>query len=148
MSIPRHPSSPVFLVSGIILTKSILVRYFLNQHPPNKTMARLNAGNIQDPRFERVDQHLPFIPTAYVQEDRQDECASDTDTTEYTQNTKCRSAKHLISSWTFVKGLLIDVVSVLVSTSFLVFAIVGILSKNNEIGQREVTLLNAARIVS
>ncbi|KAK8106465.1 hypothetical protein PG999_009824 [Apiospora kogelbergensis] len=110
----------------------------MTQHKPGQTPESL---------AEERPQHAPLVPDLNVQRDGQDEGASDIDNTEYTQDTKYGSAKHLIASSTFMNGFLIDVLSVLVAVAFLVFAIMGIQSKDNEIGQREATLLNAARIV-
>ncbi|KAK8118438.1 uncharacterized protein PG998_003064 [Apiospora kogelbergensis] len=111
----------------------------MTQHKPGQTPESL---------AEERPQHAPLVPDLNVQGDGQDEGASDIDNTEYTQDTKYGSAKHLIASSTFMNGFLIDVLSVLVAVAFLVFAIMGIQSKDNEIGQREATLLNAARIIA
>ncbi|KAK8011521.1 hypothetical protein PG990_010486 [Apiospora arundinis] len=74
--------------------------------------------------------------------------ASDTDSPESDQPTKNNGVKPLISPSAFARGLFVDLLSVLVSVAFLVFAVKGTLSNDKEIRQQERTLLNIAPIVA
>ncbi|KAK7997575.1 hypothetical protein PG989_005615 [Apiospora arundinis] len=91
---------------------------------------------------------VPFIPDPKAQMDCQINDASDTDSPESEQPTKNNGVKPLISPSAFARGLFVDLMSVLVSVAFLVFAVKGTLSNDKEIGQQERTLLNIAPIVA
>ncbi|KAK6828444.1 hypothetical protein PG987_011785 [Apiospora arundinis] len=91
---------------------------------------------------------VPFIPDPKAQVDCQINDASDTDSPESDQSTKNNGVKPLISPSAFARGLFVDLLSVLVSVAFLVFAVKGTLSNDKEIGQQERTLLNIAPIVA
>ncbi|KAK7928266.1 hypothetical protein PG985_005264 [Apiospora marii] len=109
-------------------------------------MAIPNAGTSPDTSAEVDHQNTLSVsgPSGYAGD--QDETTND----DYNDKTvdENYSAKPLIATSAFFNGLLFDCVAVMVPIAFLIFAIIGIQSKNKEMGQREETLLNVARYLA
>lgn len=111
-------------------------------------MTSRETGTTEGPFVDEGQQEMPFFPAPNALGGRQEDDTNDTDSSEDIQNTKYHDATPLITPSTFIKGLLVESVCLLVALAFLVFAIMGIQSKDKEMGQREETLLSVARFVS
>ena len=110
-------------------------------------MAPHNIGTATTPPVKEDHFHVPLMSYANSQAESQNDGAKDKYNPEYLHDAESQSAQPLIAPSAFIKSLLVDFISVLVAVAFLVFVVLGIQSRNKEMRDREITLLNVARIV-